>query len=214
MITGYGTLRHELSLLNHFQPQQGNTSWLKYRFELSIFTIGISFPHIVGCQANVFEPAERLILFCSYFIVRILYILRKICSLEIHLSETLAHMLIMTDQSQIKGKTVSSVPIYKGPYSITRSKMRKKFFFFKTLLSGEFCIWFEGMFDTHLGKYLNEVISNPLTCFVVVSVVLLANLFQIIEDMLNSATTGSPSLFLKLLKLSSKESFKYYKILA
>ena len=65
-------------------------------------------------------------------------------------------------------------------------------------------MWLEAIFDIHLGKYLNEVISKLLTCFLA-CFVLLAYLLKITEDMLNGAATGSSSLFLKILKLSSKE---------
>lgn len=73
-------------------------------------------------------------------------------------------------------------------------------------------MWFEEMFDTHWWKYLNEAISKLLPCFVVVCTVLLANFFEITEDMLNDAATHSLSLFLKFFKPSSKKWYKYFKI--
>lgn len=114
----------------------------------------------------------------------------------------------MTDQSQIKGKnfqTVPSLPNYKAPYSITKKENEKENIFFKTILSGEFCMWFEEIVDMHLGKYLNEVTSKLLTSFLMVGFILRAHLLEIMRDMLNGAATGIPSLFFKFLKLFFKE---------
>ena len=51
--------------------------------------------------------------------------------------------MLITDKSPIKaegGQTVPRVPIYKGPYSIIRSKMRKKTFSLKPS-SSENSVW-------------------------------------------------------------------------
>lgn len=203
MITGYRTLRHELSPLNHFQPQQDNTSWFKYIFEVRTFTIDVSFPHIFGHQAN-----KSLDLFCSYFIVRTLYILRNICSLEIHLTEPLAHMF-MTGQSQIEVEdcqTVTSVP-YKEPYSITRSKMRKEIFSVKPPFWRILYVFWRNSLYT-LGEVLEGSTIKPVNLFCC-CFILLANLLEIIKDELSDTAT-----FLKILKLSSKERCKYFSLKA
>ena len=75
----------------------------------------------------------------------------------------------------------------------------------KTLLSREFYMRFEEIFD----RYLNEIISKPLTCFVV----LLVNWLEIVEDVLSGAATESPSFFRKFLKLSSTGRYKYFKLI-
>lgn len=131
MITGYGILSMNLVFLITFILNRATHPGSSLGLNLIYLQQILVFHILLGVKLmSLNQPLKTHPVLFLFYCENSLYTKKNVL-LEIHLSETLAHLLIMIDQSQIKGKTVSTVPIYKGPYSITRSEIRKKFFSLK-----------------------------------------------------------------------------------